>query len=401
MPAALRALTISGRGPKRTGSGNVSSRISKELNRLSPSPFEPQFGPAPEFVAPEFVAPERPDFQTSRQVPFASELDEAIAGIRGRDTATSAGELAGLEGLFEAADPTLRLQKAQDFINQIVGPRNEAAAIKAGFGRGPAALEATTRAGAELALPIVTEAGRQKSLANQFKVALEQARFSREQSQQRDLLDSVLNKVQAGISIESLNPQERSVLAQFNLSSAGSESQFNLSAAGSESQFGLAGAELQSNREIARSNIGLSTADRTLALLNQLRAIRTSQAQINTGLAGRGGSRGGGGTSGLSAPPEISALDRAKTNLFNTQSEAARVASIRAGKVVPPQGPVNLPGVLTGPTGPSTAGSGVIFRNGSIVNAPSVSKVAAGPIFGPPKPSRKPLNPSASGAPLF
>ena len=101
MAAAERALTISGRGgPARRAAGGagVTSRIRKELTRLSQSPFEPQFGPAP-----EFVAPDRPDFKTSRGVPFASELDEAIAGIRGRDTATSAGELAGLEGLFEAA----------------------------------------------------------------------------------------------------------------------------------------------------------------------------------------------------------------------------------------------------------------------------------------------------------
>ncbi|KKK63965.1 hypothetical protein LCGC14_2988980, partial [marine sediment metagenome] len=144
-----------------------------------------------------------------------------------------------------------------------------------------AAAEATAQAGASLTLPILESSFAAKGLANQFKVALEQARFGREQSQQRDLLDSVLNKVNAGISIESLNAQERSTLAQFNLSSAGSESQFNLS-----------GAELQSNREIAKSNIGLSTQDRTLALLNQLRTIRTDQARINAGLRSGGGSSG-------------------------------------------------------------------------------------------------------------
>ena len=299
---------ISGRIPKL----NLETEITRNVDALSQSPFEPQFGPAP-----EFVAPDRPDFQTSRQVPFASELDEAIAGIRGRDTATSAGELQGLEGLFEAADPTSRLAEVRKRLETVIGPEALNKAIAGGFGRGPAAAEATAKAGASLTLPILESSFAAKGLANQFKVALEQARFSREQSQQRDLLDSVLNKVNAGISIESLNAQERQVLAQFNLSSAGSESQFNLS-----------GAELQSNREIAKSNIGLSTQDRTLALLDQLRTIRTSQAQINAGLASRGGGGGGGGGSvGLSGPPEITPLQQAqldfqKSSLASSERQA-------------------------------------------------------------------------------
>ena len=360
---------------KPSGKLNLETEIAAQVSALTQSPFDPQFGPAP-----KFVAPDRPDFQTSRQVPFASELDEAIAGIRGRETATSAGELAGLEGLFEAADPTLRLEKAREFINTIVGPANQAAAIKAGFGRGPAALEATTKAGAELALPIVTEAGRQQGLARQFQVALEQARFSREQSQQRDLLDSVLNKVQAGISIESLNSQERQVLAQFNLSSAGSESQFN-----------LAGAELQSNQEVARSNIGLSTQDRTLALLNQLRTIRTDQANINAGL--RPG--GGGGAAPVEAPGSLGIPSAGGGVSGPTGTVASRNAAITAGR----EATADFSRFFTSSAGGLS--SGLSSAPGVIPTTSSVSRVAAGPLTGPPRPTRKPLNPSAASSPFF
>ena len=361
---------------KPSGKLNLETEIAAQVSALTQSPFDPQFGPAP-----KFVAPDRPEFRTSRGVPFASELDEAIAGIRGRDTATSAGELAGLEGLFEAADPTLRLQKAQDFINKIVGPANEAAAIKAGFGRGPAALEATTRAGVELALPIVTEAGRQQGLARQFQVALEQARFGREQSQQRDLLDSVLNKVQAGISIESLNSQERQVLAQFNLSSAGQESQFN-----------LAGAELQSNQEVARSNIGLSTQDRTLALLNQLRTIRTSQATINAGLRPSGG---GGGAAPSEAPRSLGIPSAGGGVSGPTGTVASRNAAITAGR----EATDDFSRFFSSSAGGLS--QGLSSAPGVIPTTSSVSRVASGPIFGPTKTTRKPLNPSAASSPFF
>ncbi len=396
MPAALRALTISGRGPRRnrTGGGNVSSRIRQELARLSSSPFEPQFGPAPEFTQAQFITPERPEFRTERGIPNVGELDAAIANIRGRKTGTSAGELAGLEGLFEAADPTSRLAEVRKQLETVIGPEALNRAIAGGFGRGPAAAEATTKAGAALTLPILESSFAAKGLANQFKVALEQARFSREQSQQRDLLDSVLNKVQAGISIESLNTQERSVLAQFNLSAAGQESQFNLTQAGTESQFDLNAAGLQSEREIARSNIGLSTQDRTLALLDQLRTIREGNLNRAQSAANRPiqnlGARGG-GTTGLSAPPEISALDRAKTNLFNTQSEATRVASIRAGKQQFGPSPIGSPGVLvsgindpggTGAARPSTSplNSGVVITNRSLTGKKPVSSSFAKPL---------------------
>ena len=379
MAAAERALTISGRGGpirRRAGGGNVSSRIRQQLKALSQSPFAPQFGPAP-----EFVAPDRPNFQTNRGVPFASELDEAIAGVRGRDTATSAGELAGLEGLFEAADPTSRLAEVRKRLETVIGPEALNKAIAGGFGRGPAAAEATAQAGASLTLPILESSFAAKGLANQFKVALEQARFGRERSQQRDLLDSVLNKVNAGISIESLNAQERQVLAQFNLSSAGSESQFN-----------LAGAELQSNQEIARSNIGLSTQDRTFALLDQLRTIR--EGNLNRAAANTGGSlvnlgaRSGGRGQGLSAPPEISALDRARTSLLKTQRNATRVASIRAGKQQFSPLPAS-PGVLTSGGINDPAGTGAA--------RPSVSTSASKVLTGPPSTSfAKKLNVSST-----
>ena len=380
MAAAERALTISGRGGpirRRVGGGNVSSQIQREIAKLSSSPFEPQFGPAP-----EFVAPERPQFRTDRGIPNVGELDAAIANIRGRETGTSAGELAGLEGLFEAADPTSRLAEVRKQLETVIGPEALNRAIAGGFGRGPAAAEATTKAGAALTLPILESSFAAKGLANQFKVALEQARFSREQSQQRDLVESVLNKVQAGISVESLNAQERQVLAQFNLSSAGSESQFN-----------LAGAELQSNQEVARSNIGLSTQDRTFNLLDQLRTIREGNLNRAATTANRptqtfraSGSQG----PGLSAPPEISALDRAKTNLLKTQSNAARVASIRAGKQqFSPVAPT--PGVLSGgglSLGLSSSPGGVI---------PSTSSIASKVLTGPPSTSfAKKLNVSST-----
>jgi len=371
-----RALGAGRRAAARKPSGklNLETEIAAQVSALTQSPFDPQFGPAP-----KFVAPDRPDFKTSRGVPFLSELDEAIAGVRGRETATSAGELAGLEGLFEAADPTLRLEKAREFINTIVGPANQAAAIKAGFGRGPAALEATTRAGAELALPIVTEAGRQQGLARQFQVALEQARFSREQSQQRDLLDSVLNKVQAGISIESLNSQERQVLAQFNLSTAGSESQFN-----------LAGAELQSNQEVARSNIGLSTQDRTLNLLNQLRQIRTSQAGINAGLR-----PGGGEGAAPSQAPRSLGIPSAGGGVSFGRAAPSNAAAIKAGR----EATADFSRFFSSSAGGLS--SGLSSAPGVIPTTSSVSRVASGPIFGPTKPTRKPLNPSAASSPFF
>ena len=381
MAAAERALTISGRGGpirRRVGGGNVSSRIRQQLATLSQSPFEPQFGPAP-----EFVTPERPQFRTDRGIPNVGELDAAIANIRGRETGTSAGELAGLEGLFEAADPTSRLAEVRKQLETVIGPEALNRAIAGGFGRGPAAAEATTKAGAALTLPILESSFAAKGLANQFKVALEQARFSREQSQQRELFESVLNKVNAGISVESLNAQERQVLAQFNLSAAGQESQFN-----------LAGAELQSNQEVARSNIGLSTQDRTFALLDQLRVIR--EGNLNRAAANTGGSlvnlgaRSGGGGGGLSAPPEISALDRAKTSFLNTQRNATRVASIRAGQQqFSPVAPA--PGVLSGgglSLGLSSSPGGVI---------PSTSSIASKVLTGPPSTSfAKKLNVSST-----
>ena len=407
MSGALRALTISGRGPKRDGRSGGTGRINQELAKLSLSPFNPEFGPAPEFTrtefgpAPQFVAPKRPEFRTERGIPNVSELDAAIARIRGRETGTSAGELAGLEGLFEAADPTSRLAAVRKQLETVIGPEALSKAIAGGFGRGPAAAEATAKAGASLSLPILESSFAAKSVANQFKVALEQARFGREQSQQRELFESVLNKVNAGISIESLNAQERQVLAQFNLSAAGQESQFNLTSsgtraqfnlaqAGAESQFDLSAAGLQSEREIARSNIGLSTQDRTFNLLDQLRVIREGNLNRAAAAANRPiqnlRAKGGGGGGGLSAPPGVTDLQRAQTSLLNQQSNAIRVASIRAGKQQ--FSPVAAtPGVLTGGIndprgtgavgGPSTAGSGVIFRGGKIINAPSISAVAS------------------------
>ncbi len=365
---------ISGRIPKL----NLETEIARNVDALSQSPFEPQFGPAP-----EFVAPDRPDFQTSRRVPFASELDEAIAGIRGRDTATSAGELAGLEGLFDAADPTSRLAEVRKRLETVIGPEALNKAIAGGFGRGPAAAEATAKAGASLTLPILESSFAAKGLANQFKVALEQARFSREQSQQRDLLDSVLNKVNAGISIESLNAQERQVLAQFNLSSAGSESQFNLS-----------GAELQSNREVARSNIGLSTQDRTLALLNQLRTIRTDQARINAGLRSGGGSSGttgsifpGGvprseGIPGFTTPASRTLATAKTQDRFTRQAGERVISSLASDKRLA--------------AAPSFAG-GINSPGGTGGVIPTTSSIASRVLTGPPKTSfAKKLNTSST-----
>lgn len=292
---------------------NLETEIARQLSELSESPFDPQFE----------------DIDTNRQVPFLGDLEASIATLRGRETGTTPEELSGLEGLFAAADPTLRLEKAREFVNQIVGPRNEAAAIAAGFGRGPAALEATTRAGAELALPIVTEAGRQQAIANQFKIALSQASQARGESRDRAVFEAVAAKVAQGQTTRGLN----------------------LQASG-----------LESEQEIARSNIGLSTQDRTLALLNQLRTIRTSQAQINAAAVPRSVTGGGGGTGAL--PGVItgpSSLERAQTSLLNQQSEAVRVAKIRAGQVpagtgpplssfVPQGGSVNLGGGSLGKT---------------------------------------------------
>ncbi|KKK72752.1 hypothetical protein LCGC14_2900720, partial [marine sediment metagenome] len=142
--------------------------------------------------------------------------------------------------------------------------------------------------------------------------------------------------------------------------------------------------------EIARSNIGLSTQDRTIGLLDQLRLIR--EGNLKRAATSTGGSitnlgaRSGGGGGGLSGPPEISALDRARTNLLNTQSNAARVASIRAGKQQFSPSPIGSPGVIGGISdlrgtgaagGPSTSGGGVIFSGGKIINTPSISSVAS------------------------
>ena len=393
MAAAERALTISGRGGpirRRAGGGTVTRRIEQQLAQLSQSPFEPQFGPAPKFTSAKFVAPERPEFRTERGIPNVSELDAAIARIRGRETGTSAGELAGLEGLFEAADPTSRLAEVRKQLETVIGPEALNKAIAGGFGRGPAAAEATAKAGASLTLPILESSFAAKSVANQFKVALEQARFGREQSQQRELFESVLNKVNAGISIESLNAQERQVLAQFNLSAAGQESQFNLTQAGTESQFDLSAAGLQSEQELARSNIGLSTQDRTFNLLDQLRVIREGNLNRAATAANRPiqnlGARSGGSAGGLSGPPEVTDLQRAQTNLLNQQSDAIRVSSIRAGKqqfspVAATSGVltrgINDPRGTGAVGGPSTSGSDVIFSGGKIINAPSVSSVAS------------------------
>ncbi len=369
---------ISGRIPKL----NLETEIARNVDALSQSPFEPQFGPAP-----EFVAPDRPDFQTSRRVPFASELDEAIAGIRGRETATSAGELAGLEGLFEAADPTSRLAEVRKRLETVIGPEALNRAIAGGFGRGPAAAEATAQAGASLTLPILESSFAAKGLANQFKVALEQARFGREQSQQRDLLDSVLNKVNAGISIESLNAQERQVLAQFNLSSAGSESQFNLS-----------GAELQSNREIARSNIGLSTQDRTLALLNQLRTIRTDQARINAGLRSGGGSSGTTGSIFPGGVPKSEGIPGFTTPASRTLATAGTEA--RFARQATERAATSLASDARLAAAPSFAG-GINSPGGTGGVIPTTSSIASRVLTGPPRTSRKPLNPSAASASFF
>ena len=383
---------ISGRTPKL----NLETEITRNVDALSQSPFDPQFSPAPQFTRAQFVAPERPEFRTERGIPNVGELDAAIARIRGRKTGTSAGELAGLEGLFEAADPTSRLAEVRKQLETVIGPEALNRAIAGGFGRGPAAAEATTRAGAALTLPILESSFAAKGLANQFKVALEQAKFSREQSQQRDLLDSVLNKVQAGISIESLNAQERQVLAQFNLSAAGQESQFNLAQAGTESQFDLNAAGLQSEREIARSNIGLSAQDRTLALLNQLRSIRTGQAQINAGLAGRGGG-GAGGVSGPSLGEQaesrrrfdegislkrsgIAAAERQAGFDRNARESAARRLRLDATPSFSGGG-INDPGG-TGAARPSTSplNSGVVITNRSLTGKKATSPSFAKPL---------------------
>jgi len=247
---------------------------------LSDSPFAPDFAP----------------IDTKREVPFLGDLESAISDIRGRKTATTPEELAGLEGLFKTADPTLRLQKAQEFINQIVGPRNEAQAIAAGFGRGPAALEATTRAGAELALPIVTESGRQQAIANQFKIALSQAAQARGTSRDRAVFEAVAAKVAQGQTTRGLN----------------------LQATG-----------LQSEQEISRANIGLSTQDRTLALLNQLRQIQASQAQIRARPIQRFGSTTGAQRDTLSRLGP-SRSERARSSLLEAQAEVTRRAPGRA-----------------------------------------------------------------------
>lgn len=343
---------------------NLETEIKQQVSQLQGSPFVPEFGEAP-----KFVAPERPRFRTDQKVPFLADLESSIADIRGRETVTTPEELAGLKGLFATADPTLRLQKAQEFINKIVGPRNEAAAIAAGFGRGPAALEATTRAGAELALPIVTESGRQQAIANQFKIALSQASQARGVSRDRAVFEAVAAKVRAGQNTESLNAQERSVLAQFNLSAAGSESQFNLNAAG-----------LQSEQEINRANIGLSTQDRTIALLNQLRQIRTSQAGINAGLVTRGGGRAGGsgGTPSLTGAARTQGnfqagldLEQSRISAFERQAGFDRQAAERTARdarlAANPLG-----GVLTGGGGATTTTGGpVVLKGNTITNAPS------------------------------
>lgn len=270
--------------------GNIEQLIKNELKTLSESPFEPDF----------------PSVDTNREVPFLGDLESSIATLRGRETGTTPEELAGLKGLFASADPTLRLQKAQDFINKIVGPRNEAAAIAAGFGRGPAALEATTRAGAELALPIVTEAGRQQAIANQFKIALSQASLARGVNRDREVFEAVAAKVSAGQSTRSLN----------------------LQATG-----------LKSEQEISRANIGLSTQDRTLALINQLRALRTSQAGINASASGGGGvirrsSGAGGGGPGLEETSRAQSnfdanirLERSRISAFERQGRFSRQAA--------------------------------------------------------------------------
>ncbi len=385
MAAAERALSISGRGGparRRSGGSGVTSRIRKELTRLSQSPFDPQFGPAP-----QFIAPERPDFQTDRPVPFLSDLDSAIANVRGRDTATSAGELSGLEGLFDAADPTSRLAEVRKQLETVIGPEALNKAIAGGFGRGPAAAEATTRAGAALTLPILESSFAAKGLANQFKVALEQARFGRERSQQRDLLDSVLNKVNAGISIESLNAQERQVLAQFNLSASQGESQFNLNTS-----------ELQSNQEVAKSNIGLSTQDRTLALLDQLRTIR--EGNLNRASRTTSSITNLGARSGTAGGPDIFARAESKRRFdaqvnLRTAGIAASERQARFGREADARTarnarldalPVGTGGGLS--LGLSSSPGGVI---------PSTSSIASKVLTGPPSTSfAKKLNVSST-----
>ena len=393
---ALARQNARGRGKKL----NLETSISGQIGKLSQSPFTPQFGPAPEFTQARFVTPERPEFRTDRGIPNVSELDAAIANIRGRETGTSAGELAGLEGLFEAADPTSRLAEVRKQLETVIGPEALNRAIAGGFGRGPAAAEATTKAGAALTLPILESSFAAKGLANQFKVALEQARFSREQSQQRDLLDSVLNKVRAGISTESLNTQERQVLAQFNLSAAGQESQFNLTQAGTESQFDLSAAGLQSEQEIAKSNIGLSTQDRTLALLNQLRTIRTSQAQINAGLAGRGGSGGssGGFSRDLAGDAENKRrFESLRQDRKNAQAEASRQA--RFGREATATLAGNAASDARLAAAPSFVGGGLSRGLGSSPGGviPSTSSIASRVLTGPPRTSfAKKLNVSST-----
>ncbi|KKK64151.1 hypothetical protein LCGC14_2987100, partial [marine sediment metagenome] len=104
------------------------------------------------------------------------------------------------------------------------------------------------------------------------------------------------------------------------------------------------------------------------------------------------GARSGGGGGGLSGPPEISALDRARTSLLKTQRNATRVASIRAGQQQFSPSPIGSPGVLvrggindpggTGAARPSASplNSGTVITNRSLTGKKSVSSSFAKPL---------------------